>query len=62
MRMGMTRGGARAPLPRGRPCPGQSGFIYLMGRRTPIPQATSPRGFYIMQDVVRVKVDFAAAL
>jgi hypothetical protein len=37
---------------------GQMGYIYLMGRRTPIPQATTPRGFYIMQDVVRVKVSF----
>ena len=37
---------------------GSSGFIYLMGRRTPIPQVTRPRGFYIHQDVVRVKVEF----
>ena len=37
---------------------GVSGYVYLMGRRTPIPQATTPRGFYIMQDVVRVKVSF----
>jgi hypothetical protein len=38
---------------------GESGFLYLMGRRTPIPQATKPRGFYIMQDVLRVKVAFS---
>jgi hypothetical protein len=37
---------------------GRSGYIYVMGRRTPIPQATRPRGFYIMQDVLRVKVEF----
>ena len=37
---------------------GASGFVYLMGRRTPLPQATNPRGFYIMQDVVRVQLAF----
>ena len=37
---------------------GNSGYIYLMGRRTPIPQAMEPRGFYIQQDVLRVEVAF----
>ena len=37
---------------------GSSGYIYLMGRRTPIPQAMEPRGFYIQQDVLRVEVAF----
>eukprot|EP01044_Picomonas_judraskeda_P004783 COSAG03_NODE_429_length_7977_cov_3.949606_6_plen_87_part_00 len=26
---------------------GSTGFVYLMGRRTPIPQVTRPRGYYI---------------
>ena len=37
---------------------GQSGYLYLMGRRTPLPQQTKPRGFYVKQDVLRVKLEF----
>ena len=37
---------------------GRSGYIYLMGRRTPLPQALRPHGFYVMQDVVRLKIEF----
>jgi hypothetical protein len=35
-----------------------SGYIYLMGRRTPLPQHTNPRSFYVTQDVLRLKVEF----
>ena len=40
---------------------GSSGYLYLMGRRTPLPQATKPHGFYVMQDVLRVRVEFGSS-
>jgi len=37
---------------------GKEGYLYLMGRETPLPQYTHPMSYYVSQSIVRARVVF----